>query len=45
MVVNSLKMVTEEDFEFTNPVEDFVVVQEEPDDKLNASGKRFQKTQ
>jgi hypothetical protein len=34
LVVNALKTVTEEEFEFTNPVEDFVVVQEEPDDEL-----------
>jgi hypothetical protein len=34
VVVNALKTVKEEDFEFANPVEDFMVVQEEPDDRL-----------
>jgi hypothetical protein len=34
VVVNALKAVRNEDFEFANPMEDFVVVQDKPNDKL-----------
>jgi hypothetical protein len=35
VVVNALKTMTKEGFGFTNPEEDFLVVQEEPDDELD----------